>query len=204
MSHHRRSLLGRRSFLRHSLYGAAGLSVLYSAVGCGPSSAALLPPAEETPEAVPSVATLSTWGEAGAPLVVTGHVYAADGKSPVAGATIYLYHTDARGLYSENVTAGPPQPRIKGYVRTDRDGAYEFRTSRPGSYPGSRNPQHIHAKISGPDIAERYIDEYWFEDDPFVTDEMREKFKGHGKFSPILKLTRDAAGVFRAKRDIRL
>jgi protocatechuate 3,4-dioxygenase beta subunit len=204
MSHHRRSLLGRRNFLRRSLYGAAGLSVFCTTAGCGPSTAALLPPTDETPEPGASVATLSKWGEAGAPLVVRGHVYAADGKTPVGGVRLYVYHTDARGLYSDNVIAGPPRPRIKGYVRTDRGGAYEFRTTRPGSYPGSRNPQHIHASVSGPGQPERYIDEYWFDDDPFVTDAMRAKHKDDGAFSPILRLTRDAAGVFHATRDIRL
>lgn len=204
MSHQRRSLLGRRSFLRHSLYGAAGLSVLSTSAGCGPSAAALLPPTVEEPPGLAPVATLSTWGEAGAPLVVRGRIFKSDGRTPVEGATLYVYHTDARGLYSEkDGNGGPPQPRIKGYIRTDREGGYEFRTSRPGSYPGSRIPQHIHAKVSGAGSAEQWIDEYWFEDDPFITASMREKFKDHGNFSPILKLARDRDGVFRAVRDIR-
>jgi protocatechuate 3,4-dioxygenase beta subunit len=204
MAHHNRSLLGRRSFLRRSLYGAAGLSVIYASAGCDRSSAALVPPTPEEPSVLASVATLSTWGEAGPPLVVRGRIYAADGKTPAAGVTLYVYHTDARGLYSENATAGPPDPRIKGYVRTDKTGAYEFRTSRPASYPDSRIQQHIHAKISGAGFPEQGIDEYWFDDDPFVTASMREKFKDHGSFSPILKLTRDRDGVFNGARDIRI
>jgi protocatechuate 3,4-dioxygenase beta subunit len=164
-----------------------------------------MPPAGEEPSGITSVATLSTWGEAGAPLVVRGRVFAADGKTPVEGLTLYVYHTDARGLYSDrDGNGGPPDPRIKGYVRTDREGAYEFRTTRPASYPGGRIQQHIHAKLSGPKLPEQWVDEYWFDDDPFVTDSMREKFKDHGPFSPILKLTRDRDGVFRATRDIRI
>ena len=115
MAHHNRSLLGRRSFLRHGLSGAAGLSILYSAAGCGPSAAALLPPPGEEPSGLPSVATLSTWGEAGAPLVVRGRVFAADGKAPVVGLTLYVYHTDARGFYSENDGNGR-EPRRSGWV----------------------------------------------------------------------------------------
>ena len=199
------SLLGRRSFLRRGLYGAGALSFLYSSAGCDRSAAALLPPPAETGEAVASVAKLSTWGEAGAPLVVRGRVYAADGKTPAAGLTLYVYHTDARGLYSDkDGQGGPPEPRIKGYVRTDKQGAYEFHTTRPGSYPGTRITQHIHAKLSGPDLPEQWIDEYWFDDDPFLNASMREKFKDHGAFSPILKMTRGGDGVFRAERDIRL
>lgn len=208
MAHHNRSLnrslLGRRSFLRRSLYGAAGLSVIYASAGCGRSNAALLPAPAEEPSGLSSVATLSTWGEAGPPLVVRGRVYAADGKTPVEGVTLYVYHTDARGLYSENATAGPPDPRIKGYVRTDKAGAYEFRTSRPASYPGSRIQQHIHAKLSGAGYPEQGVDEYWFDDDPFVTASMRERFKDQGHFSSILKLTRDRDGVFQGVRDLRI
>jgi protocatechuate 3,4-dioxygenase, beta subunit len=212
MAHHtgsiNRSLLGRRKFLRHSLRGAAGLSFLYAAAGCRRSTAALLPPpdkASEEPGGLAPVAALSAWGEAGAPLVVRGRIYAADGKTPAEGVTLHVYHTDARGLYSEHDGNGQePQPRIKGSVRTGRDGAYEFRTTRPGAYPGRRNPQHIHAKVYGPEYPERWIDEYWFDDDPLVTASARERFKDHGPFSPILKLTRDRDGVFRAVRDIRL
>lgn len=205
MQDHTRSTLGRRSFLRHGLYGAAGLSALFASVACGRSSAALMPPPAEVPEVATSLATLPAWGEAGAPLVVRGRVFAADGRTPVGGVTLYVYHTDARGLYSERDGNGQePQPRIRGRVRTGADGAYEFRTTRPGAYPGRRTPQHIHAQVSGAGYPERWIDDYWFEDDPFVTADMRERFKDHGPFSPILKLTRDGAGVFRATRDIRL
>ena len=204
MHTHTRGLLGRRSFLRHGLYGAAGLSFLYASAGCGRSSAALLPPPAEAPEAATSVVTLSSWGEPGPPLVVRGRVYAADGRTLVEGVTLYVYHADARGLYSEPRHGREPDPQIKGRVRTARDGAYEFRTTRPGTYPSRSNPQHIHAQIYGPGYPERWIDEFWFDDDPLVTAAMRERFKDHGAFSPILKLRRDAAGGFHATRDIRL
>lgn len=204
MAHHERNLLGRRGFLRRGLYGAAGLSVFCASAGCGRSAAALHPPPAEGTETIPSVARLSEWGEPGAPLVVRGRVFRADGKTPAEGLTLFLYHTDARGLYSEPRGGREPDPQIKGYVRTDREGAYEFRTTRPGAYPGRRNPQHIHVKVSGPDLPERYLEDYLFEDDTLVDASTREKFKDLGSFSPILKLTRDAGGVFRATRDIRL
>lgn len=204
MTHHARNLLGRRGFLRRGLYGAAGLSVLYASAGCDRSAAALLPPPGEGVETIPSVATLSGWGEPGAPLVVRGRVLRPDGKTPAEAVTLFLYHTDARGLYSEPRSGQEPDPRIKGYVRTNREGFYEFRTTRPGAYPGRRNPQHIHVKVSGPNLPERYIADYLFEDDPLVEASTREKYKDHGAFSPVLRLTRDADGLFRATRDIRL
>jgi protocatechuate 3,4-dioxygenase, beta subunit len=210
MKQQKRRRIGRRSFLRHGLFGALGGAALYGLAGCGSpqSSAARVPtPAasEGGPEGVASRALLSTWGEAGVPLVVSGRVFAADGRTPVEGVTLYVYHTDARGLYSELDGNGQePQPRIKGWVRSDREGRYEFQTTRPGAYPGRRNPAHIHAKASGAGYTERWLEEYWFEDDTLVTAEMRARHEDLGTFSPVMKITRDAGGVVRCVRDIRL
>ncbi|HWS54872.1 MAG TPA: hypothetical protein VN228_12125 [Pyrinomonadaceae bacterium] len=212
MTRQNRRRRGRRDFLRHSLFGAAGLVTTYGLAGCGPreSAAALLPPpspadGEGEPDNISSRAVLPAWGVAGAPLAVSGRVFAPDGRTPAGGVTIYVYHTDARGLYSESDGDGrEPRPRIKGWVRADSEGRYEFQTTRPGSYPRGRNPAHIHAKAYGAGYPEQWLDEYWFEDDPLVTAEMRAPFKDLGPFSPILKISRDAGGVIRCARDIRL
>lgn len=198
----------RRQFLRGAGAALVGLPALsLSAAGCGSSPRAF---AGSTPEE--KVSAWLSWktvlipaGEPGTPLVVSGRVFAADGKAPVGGITLYVYHTDARGLYSEkDGQGGPPDPRLKGSMQTDSDGRYEFRTIRPASYPGTRNPQHIHAKVSGAGYAERGIPEYWFGDDPLVTDEMRARYTGLGTFSPIVTVKRGADGVYECVRDIRL
>lgn len=198
----------RRLFLRGAGAALVGLPALsLSAFGCGRSPRALAGPAPagRGPEGLSWKTVLTRAGEPGAPLVVTGRVYAADGRTPVEGVTLHVYHTDARGLYSEkDGQGGPPDPRIKGSVRTDRDGRYEFRTIRPASYPGTRNPQHIHAKLSGAGYAERWIPEYWFDDDTLVTAEMRARYAGLGAFSPIMSATRGDGGVYACVRDIRL
>jgi len=89
-------------------------------------------------------------------------------------------------------------------MRTNAEGRYEFRTIKPVSYPGRRIPAHIHAFVSGPGYPEYWIDEYWFEDDPFITDEMRRKLSGEGAFFPIIKLTRGDDMVLRGVRDIKI
>lgn len=204
-----RRVRGRRDFLRHGLFGAAGLATLYGLAGCGSreSSAALPPPppAEGEPKNIPSRAVLSAWGEAGAPLSVSGRVFAADGRTPVEGLTLYVYHTDARGHYSELDGNGQePQPRIKGWVRTDGEGRYEFRTTRPGAYPSRRNPAHIHVKAYGAGRAEQWLQDFLFDDDPLVNAETRARYQDAGPFSPVMKVTRDADGRLRCARDIRL
>lgn len=148
-------------------------------------------------------ATLCSEKEPGEPLIVSGTIYKADGRTPVEGVTLSVYQTDAKGVYT---TSGGDNrnTRLHGSMRSNGEGKYEFRTIKPGSYPGSRNPAHIHAYVSGPDYPEDWIDEYHFDDDPFISDENKGKAAALGSFSPILKLTRDKDGILRGVRDIKL
>ncbi len=143
--------------------------------------------------------------EPGDPMIISGTIYAPDGRTPLKGIDLFVYQTDATGRYSTSGNGGDNRnTRIHGLVRSGADGRYEFRTIKPGSYPGSRNPAHIHAYVSGPDYPEYWIDEYHFADDPFVTNDMRSKVVGKRSFSSILTLTRSADGVLRGVRDIKV
>ena len=141
--------------------------------------------------------------EPGEPLIVSGTIYSPDGKQPLEGITLFVYQTDATGVYT---TSGGDNrgTRIHGVMRTNEKGQYEFRTIKPGSYPNSRNPSHIHAYVSGPGYPEYWIDEYHFSDDPFISDEDKRKAIAQGTFSPILSPTRGADGILRAARNIRI
>jgi protocatechuate 3,4-dioxygenase, beta subunit len=198
----------RRLFLRGAGAALVGIPALgLGAVGCAKSPAALAgsTSVEKEAEALSWKTLLTAAGEPGVPMVVSGRIFAADGKTPVEGVTLHVYHTDARGIYSDKPgNGGPPDPRIKGSMTTGKDGRYEFRSIRPASYPGTNNPQHIHAKVFGAGHAERWIPEYWFEDDPLVTADMRARRAGLGTFSPIVTPKRGADGVFSFVRDIRL
>ena len=138
-----------------------------------------------------------TDSEPGEPLIVSGTIYSPDGKQPMEGITLFVYQTDATGIYT---TSGGDNrgTRIHGVMRTNAQGQYEFRTIKPGSYPNSRNPAHIHAYVSGPGYPEYWIDEYHFSDDPFISDEDKRKASSQGAFSPILSPTRGADGILRA------
>jgi protocatechuate 3,4-dioxygenase beta subunit len=198
----------RRLFLRGAGAVLVGLPVLsLSAAGCNRSPRALAgstPAGRETAELSWRTA-LTAAGEPGTPMVVSGRIFAADGKTPVAGITLHVYHTDARGLYSEkDGGGGPPDPRIKGSMKTDKDGRYEFRSIRPASYPGTSNPQHIHAKVFGAGYTERHIPEYWFDDDPLITTALSARHAHLGTFSPVVSAKRDGNGVYACVRDIRL
>ena len=70
-------------------------------------------------------------------------------RAPIAGAVVEIWHCDPEGIYPHvgRNNGGLADPGFQGYgtVRTGRDGAYLFRTIRPGVYPG--RVRHIHARI---------------------------------------------------------
>lgn len=140
-------------------------------------------------------------GEPGEPMVISGTIYKPDGVTPVAGAELEVYHTDASGLYGPQ---GNSAPRLKGRMRTGVDGRYEFRTIRPGHYPNARIPAHVHARLFAPGGQVKELDEYWFAGDEFVTPAMAAPHASEGRFSPVVELIRGSDGVWHGVRDIRL
>jgi protocatechuate 3,4-dioxygenase beta subunit len=110
-------------------------------------------------------------GEPGSKLSVSGVVVSADGR-PVAGASIYAYQTDAEGYYGVKPASDNRDPRLKIFLRSDGEGRWSFETIRPGSYPASRAPGHIHFEVVA-DGYTRRVFEIVFEGDPFITAAMR-------------------------------
>lgn len=197
----KRNIIDRRAFLHRASSTALTLPLiglgLVELSGCASakSGTALTPGSWR--------ATLCSDKEPGEPLIVTGTIYGPDGRTPVEGINLFVYQTDVKGVYT---TSGGDNrnTRLHGAMRSNAEGKYEFRTIKPGSYPGSSNPAHIHAYVSGPNYPEDWIDEYHFDDDRFISDEQKRKAAELGSFSPILKLTRDKDGILRGVRDIRL
>ena len=143
-------------------------------------------------------------GEPGQPLVIEGVIYKKGGRTPASGIVMYLYHTNSAGLYVP--AAGQSgmvarHGRLRGWVKTDKDGRYRFTTIRPATYPNTSFAAHIHPMIKEPGLQTYYIDEFVFADDPFIQadyDKKQEKRGGSG----VIKLTRDASGVWHGNRNI--
>jgi len=200
--------LNRRSFLKQASSAivilptfAFGISAL---AGCNREQS--LAASESSNSPLSWKTEIVTNKEPGEPLIITGTICGVDGKTPLEGATLSIYHTDASGNYSPNSAVGGDnrRTRLRGKMLTGRDGRYEFRTIRPASYPNSTNPAHIHAYVAAPGFQEYWIDNYLFEGDPFITDDMRRRLNGDGKFFSILKVDRGSDGLWRGSRDIQI
>jgi protocatechuate 3,4-dioxygenase beta subunit len=103
-------------------------------------------------------------------LLVSGTVYAADCTTPLAGATLNVWQTDAAGIYGPgHGTANITCCYLQGELRTDAHGRYQFTTVKPGRYKGQADapPAHIHFEVSHPD-ADGLMTELLFEGDPAV------------------------------------
>jgi len=94
------------------------------------------------PASLATTARIAPASEPGDPLVVRGQLLGVSG-SPAAGAVVFAYQTDRAGLYDKPAN-GPHSWRLRGWVKTDADGRFTFETIRPGSYPNSNNPPHVH------------------------------------------------------------
>ncbi len=142
-------------------------------------------------------ATMVSEKEPGDPLIVTGVVRDAGGK-PVPGAIVYVYHTDAHGLYTTNDAGGAANPRLFAYLRTGGDGTYEFRTIRPAGYPDSEIPQHIHYEVTSPGYR-NYIGEVLFADDPRLKSDDRARAQANGA---VVTVTPGEDGIQRCTFDL--
>jgi protocatechuate 3,4-dioxygenase beta subunit len=150
----------------------------------------------------PARITIASKEEPGERLIVTGVVFGADGKTPLPNASVYVYHTDARGLYTPG-TNDSRNPRLRGYMRTDAQGRYEYSTIKPALYPSNDAPAHIHYHVNAAGYQER-IFEIVFEGDPKLSGEIRARAAQEGSVFSLRPLTRDAQGVWRCSQNVTL
>ncbi|MEK6300768.1 MAG: protocatechuate 3,4-dioxygenase [Acidobacteriota bacterium] len=167
---------------------------------------AWLNPAPQAPTTAgkdaPSKITIASKQEPGERLIVAGRVFRPDGVTPLAAASLYVYHTDVKGYYTPGANDNR-NPRLRGYMRTDAQGRYEFSTIKPGSYPNSRVPAHIHYVVTAAGYSER-IFEIVFEGDPFLDDKVRQQAANEWSGFSLRRLEKDGQGVWRCTQDIKL
>lgn len=118
-------------------------------------------------------AQLAPKGEPGTPLVTTLVVLDRDGK-PYPDVRVYAYQTSAKGWYAAEAphvsgnSGDTRHARLFAYARSDAQGHCELLGVRPGPYPQSDLPSHIHVHLRGKDDEVR-VSEVRFEDCPKMT-----------------------------------
>jgi protocatechuate 3,4-dioxygenase beta subunit len=145
---------------------------------------------------------LSTDSDKGEKMLISGTVYETDGKTPSPNVLIYLYHTDIEGYYGRGNEH--KHGRYRGWMLTDKQGKFEFETIKPAPYPVNRFAAHIHMTVTTKTMREDSIDSILFEGDKLISPMEREMAGKKGGFNPILKLEKNANGIWRATRDIQL
>ena len=156
----------------------------------------------DAPAAVAWKTVLAKESDEGEPMIVSGTVFQTDGKTPAPDVLVYLYHTDMYGIYGRS--GEHKHGKFRGWMLTDKQGRYEFRSIRPASYPNTTFAAHVHMTLTGKNFKEDWIDSILFEGDKFISQRERETAGKKGGFNPILKLEKGADGILRGVRDIQL
>lgn len=152
------------------------------------------------PSRVATVGRIAPVGEPGEALHLTGTVRDAAGR-PRAGVVVYAYQTDQNGLYPR-APDGVQHGRLRGWVRSDAQGRYELLTVRPGGYPGTDIPQHIHMQVIEPGRCTYYIGDVLFADDARLTENVIRNEGNQRGGSGVVRPVGDARSGWKAVRDI--
>lgn len=121
--------------------------------------------------------TIVNGSEPGDKITVSGIVLDKVGNK-MSDKLIYIYQTSSEGWYSDTaphilqMEGDRKHARLFGYLRSDKDGRFQFSTIKPKGYPNSSLPAHIHIEIS---LAQgkNLITELLFDDDPRLIPEIR-------------------------------
>lgn len=120
------------------------------------------------------------------PLVIHGVVKGTDGK-PVPGAVVECWHANSKGFYSHfDPTGAQTQFNLRGAVKADGSGRYEFRTLMPVGYGCPPNgatqtflnalarhgnrPAHIHFFVTS-ENHRKLTTQFNIEGDPLIWDD---------------------------------
>lgn len=150
---------------------------------------------ERDPATLAAEARIGPADETGEPLVITGTVYAPDGRTPAPDVVLYAYQTNAEGLYangSEESVWSRRHGRLRGWVKTGADGRYRFDTIKPAPYPNATMPAHVHFTVLEPGRAPYWIDDIVFDGEFGVTDAYRASMTNKGGNGIVPVETTDA------------
>jgi protocatechuate 3,4-dioxygenase beta subunit len=194
--------MNRRSFLFHLTLAAIVVAFRRAAWAEDVEYVQALERAQrDRPRVLSAEGRIAPAGEAGAPLVIHGRVFKEDGRTPAPDIVVFAYHTDATGRY-DLPSAGPHSWRLRGWVKTDAEGRFQFTTIRPAPYPNRRTAAHVHFALDGPGLP-RQTAGLLFEGDPLLTAAERQESTRAGRFGQV-RPVETRAGVQHVTLEIRV
>ena len=110
--------------------------------------------------------------EKGEPLKIFGKVLGLDCE-PLAGAVVDVWQADHEGHYDNSgffQRFNPKEFKLRGRMKTDQEGRYEYETILPGAYKiglNSWRPKHVHYIVSKPGF-EPLTTQLYFSGDPYI------------------------------------
>ncbi len=161
---------------------------------------------ERESENLTATTEMASKTEPGERLVIRGQVFKVDRITPAAGVILYFYQTNHEGIYangSSETQWSRRHGRIRGWLKTDKNGHYEIRTIKPAPYPNAAMPAHIHPTILEPGKPPYWIDDIVFAGEFGVTKAYKARMSLRGG-DGIVQLRRSATGDWAGKRDIYL
>lgn len=190
----------RRSAMYAALLCVASVSALRAQ--SSPDDAACQPPAAPATRLLSSV-RVAPAGEPGEPMHLTLRFRSTDG-APLRSLLVFVYHANAAGAYVPAAGATGClrfHGALHAWAVPDTNGIVIVRTIRPGGYPRSTEPAHVHVIVQFPNRRGFYLNDLMFDDDPRLTPAIRAAQQAPGG-SGVVRAVRDAAGVWRATRDV--
>lgn len=158
------------------------------------------------PPQLTSIMEIADAQEYGEKLIISGRIMVPD-STPLPGVILYAYHTAPNGLYTKDGTETGAQKwhgRLHGWCKTDSNGEYRIITIKPGPYPDSSLPAHIHMAVKKPDGSQPvWISDFVFEGDPLINEQYLMNIQELAGGTGIVKLTM-IDGILKGNRDILL
>jgi len=146
-------------------------------------------------ETTESIVVINAKDEPGERLVLAGRVVVGEAQEPAYGARVVVYHTDARGYYSED-GMDEGSARLCGVVVADVFGRFRIETIRPAHYATGGPPAHVHFEVTVPGRPMQHF-ELQFEGDPKL-----EGRTGPQRWDTIRPVRDDPRGFLRVERDL--
>lgn len=162
----------RRKFIQDSAMAALTIGVFGKIkwdgekyVGTDPTTTDILGPFYRP--GAPFKTDLIEPGTKGETLHFGGTVFGKDGKTPVNGALVEIWHCNEDGIYdntSDNYV-------YRAAAKTSADGKYRFKTIMPVPYAAGQTvirPAHIHMRISGDSGTQDLVTQIYFKGDKYI------------------------------------